>query len=286
MLCHHQLQQPLPASLLLPLHQFAAAPPHPAQSHIHNHTSSKHACSLARGPVQSRGRIPEIQCWGQTHHSAEALCSSGAPSAARPYLATSVACLHDRHGAGGRLITQRCSAAHGGSTGHDMTACLLPVHMQAALGHPYVIKPSAGRVGSWVACGALGAIIGCCAINPDGGDYGVWLPQVRMTAPLTTAAGATVRAEWLQVQQQLACVCLCPTRPLELETKPPAQTHPATYPCRSSPSSTATSPPLPQAAASCRCSGHSSPTGCRSTSTQAWRSGSQVGAGMGLHEAG
>lgn len=50
--------------------------------------------------------------------------------------------------------------------------------LQAAQQHPYVVKPSAGRVGSWLACGALGAVIGCCAINPDGGDYGVWLPQV------------------------------------------------------------------------------------------------------------
>lgn len=57
-----------------------------------------------------------------------------------------------------------------------MTACL---RVQAAQQHPYVVKPSAGRVGSWVACGALGGIIGCCAINPDGGDYGVWLQQVR-----------------------------------------------------------------------------------------------------------
>jgi hypothetical protein len=61
---------------------------------------------------------------------------------------------------------------------HDYMCLSLCV--QAAQQHPYVVKPSAGRVGSWVACGALGAIIGCCAINPDGGDYGVWLPQVRV----------------------------------------------------------------------------------------------------------
>lgn len=56
--------------------------------------------------------------------------------------------------------------------------------------------------------------------------------------------------------------------------------HTPPYPCRSSPSLTATSPPLLQVAASCRCSGHSNPTGCRWTSTQQWWSGSQVGAGM------
>jgi hypothetical protein len=50
--------------------------------------------------------------------------------------------------------------------------------LQAAQEHPYVVKPSAGRMGSWVACGALAAVVGFCCINPDGGDYGVWIPQV------------------------------------------------------------------------------------------------------------
>lgn len=49
---------------------------------------------------------------------------------------------------------------------------------QAAQQHPYVVKPSAGQVGSWVACGALAAVVGCCFVNPDGGDYNVWIPQV------------------------------------------------------------------------------------------------------------
>lgn len=80
---------------------------------------------------------------------------------------------------------------------------------QAAQQHPYVVKPSAGRVGSWVACGALGAIIGCCAINPDGGDYGVWLPQVQSIIdrhqPAFAASGCQLslqraqQSHWVQV---------------------------------------------------------------------------------------
>lgn len=37
-------------------------------------------------------------------------------------------------------------------------------------------------MGSWVACGALAAVVGFCCFNPDGGDYGVWIPQVSSAA--------------------------------------------------------------------------------------------------------
>jgi hypothetical protein len=55
-----------------------------------------------------------------------------------------------------------------------------PHPKQAAAQHPYVVKPSAGQVGSWLACGCLMAVLGFCCVNPDGGDYNVWLPQVRI----------------------------------------------------------------------------------------------------------
>ncbi|KAF6256745.1 hypothetical protein COO60DRAFT_85532 [Scenedesmus sp. NREL 46B-D3] len=51
--------------------------------------------------------------------------------------------------------------------------------MQAAQQHPYVVPPSAGRMGSWVGAACLGAVLGVCCINPDGGDYSAWLQQVR-----------------------------------------------------------------------------------------------------------
>jgi hypothetical protein len=34
-------------------------------------------------------------------------------------------------------------------------------------------------MGSWALAGVMGAVLGCCCINPDGGDYNVWVPQVR-----------------------------------------------------------------------------------------------------------
>lgn len=40
--------------------------------------------------------------------------------------------------------------------------------------HPYVVKPDAKQAGKWAACGAIGAVIGVCFINPDGGDYPQW----------------------------------------------------------------------------------------------------------------
>lgn len=45
--------------------------------------------------------------------------------------------------------------------------------------HPYVVKPGAGRVAGWGGCMAVGAVLGFCCINPDGGDYGVWVPEVQ-----------------------------------------------------------------------------------------------------------
>jgi hypothetical protein len=52
------------------------------------------------------------------------------------------------------------------------------VQMLAAT-HPYVVRPSAGRVGSWLGGAVMGAVVGFCMINPDGGDYGEWLPQLQ-----------------------------------------------------------------------------------------------------------
>jgi hypothetical protein len=67
---------------------------------------------------------------------------------------------------------------------HLLLLLLLHLHafpafcVQAAQQHPYVVPPSAGRMGSWVGAACLGAVLGVCCINPDGGDYNVWLQQV------------------------------------------------------------------------------------------------------------
>ncbi len=45
--------------------------------------------------------------------------------------------------------------------------------------HPYVIKPGAKQAAGWAGCIAVGAVLGFCCINPDGGDYGVWVPDVQ-----------------------------------------------------------------------------------------------------------
>jgi hypothetical protein len=44
--------------------------------------------------------------------------------------------------------------------------------------HPYVIKPSGKQVGSWALCFSIAAVIGCAAINPDGGSYPQWEQEV------------------------------------------------------------------------------------------------------------
>lgn len=44
--------------------------------------------------------------------------------------------------------------------------------------HPYVIKPSGKQVGSWAICFSIAAVIGCAAINPDGGSYPQWEAEV------------------------------------------------------------------------------------------------------------
>lgn len=85
------------------------------------------------------------------------------------------------------------------------TAAVIGLHvspMQAALQHPYVVTPSAGRVGSWVACGALASVVGCCFINPDGGDYNVWLPQVRMGMHAAARDGSEVLSQDLETEKQ------------------------------------------------------------------------------------
>jgi hypothetical protein len=50
---------------------------------------------------------------------------------------------------------------------------------QLADRHPYVVKPSGSQMLNWVLCGLLGAIIGLCAVNPDGGDYSAWTAEVQ-----------------------------------------------------------------------------------------------------------
>jgi hypothetical protein len=38
-----------------------------------------------------------------------------------------------------------------------------------ALRHPYVVRPGAGRVAGWAGGLLLGAVVGFCCLNPDGG---------------------------------------------------------------------------------------------------------------------
>ncbi|KAF8070981.1 nitric oxide synthase [Scenedesmus sp. PABB004] len=80
----------------------------------------------------------------------------------------------------------------------------------AAAAHPYVVKPSAGRVGSWAGAAVLGAVLGVCCMNPDGGNYSDWLPQVDALiarhAPAFAAGGAALslqraqRSYWIEVK--------------------------------------------------------------------------------------
>lgn len=61
--------------------------------------------------------------------------------------------------------------------------------------HPYVVKPGAGRVAGWGGCIAVGAVLGFCCINPDGGDYSVWVPEVQQ-----------VLDRWRPTFQQRGCM--------------------------------------------------------------------------------
>lgn len=35
-------------------------------------------------------------------------------------------------------------------------------------------------MGGWALAACVGSVLGVCCINPDGGDYSVWLQQVRV----------------------------------------------------------------------------------------------------------
>lgn len=92
-----------------------------------------------------------------------------------------------------------CPASH---------TCPPHVH-QAARVHPYVVKPSAGRMASWAGGACLGAVLGVCCINPDGGDMAEWLPQVQAIIdrhqPAFAAAGCQLslqraqQSHWVQI---------------------------------------------------------------------------------------
>lgn len=85
--------------------------------------------------------------------------------------------------AGNRSVAALSSQCTGASTSGQLPQFIsseLPV--QAAEGHPYVANPSAGRVGSWFLSLVMGAVLGCCVVNPDGGDYTTWLQQVQLHA--------------------------------------------------------------------------------------------------------
>lgn len=80
---------------------------------------------------------------------------------------------------------------------------------QLAEQHPYVVRPSAGKMCGWLGGAVMGAVLGFCCIDPDGGDYGVWVPQVEQCIarwqPVFNHGGAALslkRAQssyWIQV---------------------------------------------------------------------------------------
>lgn len=55
-----------------------------------------------------------------------------------------------------------------------------------ALRHPYVVKPSGGQVAQWGMCFAIGSVLGCVMVNPDGGSY----PQVCSPSERAVCAAA------------------------------------------------------------------------------------------------
>eukprot|EP00877_Chromochloris_zofingiensis_P007615 jgi/Chrzof1/3106/Cz12g12070.t1 len=87
--------------------------------------------------------------------------------------------------------------------------CFMGDIQQLADIHPYVVQPSAGRIGGWVGSAIVGAIVGLFCFNPDGGDLNVWLPQVEQCIarhqPSFAAGGAHLslqRAQmsyWVQI---------------------------------------------------------------------------------------
>lgn len=46
----------------------------------------------------------------------------------------------------------------------------------------------------WAGAAVMGAVLGICCINPDGGDYGVWLQQASQQQCHSTAAALPCRA--------------------------------------------------------------------------------------------
>lgn len=50
-------------------------------------------------------------------------------------------------------------------------------------------------MGGWALAACVGSVLGVCCINPDGGDYSVWLQQVRAAG---LAAAAAARLELLR----------------------------------------------------------------------------------------
>lgn len=85
-----------------------------------------------------------------------------------------------------------CTGTH---TNHQETWRAFMTDVEAlANRHPYVIKPGAGRAAGWAGCLAVGAVLGFCCINPDGGDYSVWIPEVQQ-----------VLERWRPTFQQRGC---------------------------------------------------------------------------------
>jgi hypothetical protein len=56
-----------------------------------------------------------------------------------------------------------------GRVAHEAWAALVNDCLMLAKTHPYVARPGAGRVASWAGGMLMGAVVGFCCINPDGG---------------------------------------------------------------------------------------------------------------------
>lgn len=76
----------------------------------------------------------------------------------------------------------------------------------AASTHPYVVRPDASRIGGWLGAAACGMLVGCCIINPDGGDYGTWLPQARLAIGTHHVGGR--RPSYKQASKNGRAACL------------------------------------------------------------------------------
>lgn len=57
-----------------------------------------------------------------------------------------------------------------------------------AASHPYAAKPSGGQVAKWAGCFCLLSVIGFGVVQPDAGDWNLWLGQAEQVVARHQAA--------------------------------------------------------------------------------------------------